>query len=446
MRKAVIALLCVCVMLFGGVVYADDSITISQSNSFEGTNITSRSFSYTLEAEEPEGIDGIEKGVEGGVVLQTETLDFSLSDGKDQTKPITMSFDITPFDHAGTYRYRLTNTTQSEYRLLDVTVLYDNGQLVLSSYHFYTASGVKDTGFVYVPAIVSSNIIFRFVDTSGDKIADDITFTEDHEPFGAISVVDDNPVVEPMPMSFNMDEPVVLEKTSTPIKALASFNGPEILMADVTATSGTDAYGMYEVTLQGLLDKGYSVVTDEIADHGNTGSWAKQDGDNIYTVTMMSSPIAYTSFNVKIAKVSSGNIKYYLKGAEFTLYDTDGNIVDDINGNPCVGLTDANGNLEFTVPIDGREYYIQETKAPVGYELNPDKFYITPDAEGVSYEGSSILVPITVKDNPLIIFPPSPKTGDNINLFILAGIALVGITGLTATIICVKKKKGNTNK
>ena len=133
-------------------------------------------------------------------------------------------------------------------------------------------------------------------------------------------------------------------------------------------------------------------------------------------------------------------------GAEYTLYDTDSNIVDDINGNPCVGLTDANGNLEFTVPIDGREYYIQETKAPAGYEINPDKFYITPDAEGVSYEGSSILVPITVKDNPLIIFPPSPKTGDNINLFILAGIALVGITGLTATIIVVKKKKGNTNK
>ena len=164
MRKAVIALLCVCVMLFGGVVYADDSITISQTNSFEGTSITSRSFSYTLEAEEPEGIDGIEKGVEGGVVLQTETLDFSLSDGKKQTKPITMSFDVTPFDHAGTYRYRLTNTSQNEYRLLDVTVLYDNGQLVLSSYHFYTASGVKDTGFVYVPAIVNSNIIFRFVD------------------------------------------------------------------------------------------------------------------------------------------------------------------------------------------------------------------------------------------------------------------------------------------
>lgn len=445
MRKAVIALLCVCVMLFGGVVYADDSITISQSNSFEGTNITSRSFSYTLEAEEPEGIDGIEKGVEGGVILQTETLDFSLSDGKEQTKPITMSFDVTPFDHAGTYRYRLTNTTQSEYRLLDVTVLYDNGQLVLSSYHFYTASGVKDTGFVYVPAIVNSNIIFRFVSTDGTQIADDIVFTESHEPFGK-TVVDNDPVVLE-PLAYTFDEPVVVEKTNTTVvKGVARFNEPMLLMDPVNATSGTDAYGMYEVTLQGLLDKGFSVVKDEVAEHGNTGSWAKQDGDNVYTVTMMSSPIAYTSFNVKIAKVSSGNIKYYLKGAEFTLYDTDGNIVDDINGNPCVGLTDANGNLEFTVPIDGREYYIQETKAPAGYELNPDKFYITPDAEGVSYEGSSILVPITVKDNPLIIFPPSPKTGDNINLFILAGIALVGITGLTATIIIVKKKKGNTNK
>ena len=445
MRKAVIALLCVCVMLFGGVVYADDSITISQTNSFEGTSITSRSFSYTLEAEEPEGIDGIEKGVEGGVVLQTETLDFSLSDGKKQTKPITMSFDVTPFDHAGTYRYRLTNTSQNEYRLLDVTVLYDNGQLVLSSYHFYTANGVKDTGFIYVPAIVNSNIIFRFVDTDGTQIADDIVFTESHEPFGQ-TVVDNDPVVLE-PLAYTFDEPVVVEKTNTTVvKGVARFNEPMLLMDPVNATSGSDAYGMYEVTLQGLLDKGYSVVKDEVAEHGNTGSWAKQDGDNVYTVTMMNSPVAYTSFNVKIAKVSSGNIKYYLKGAEFTLYDTDGNIVDDINGNPCVGLTDANGNLEFTVPIDGREYYIQETKAPAGYEINPDKFYITPDAEGVSYEGSSILVPITVKDNPLIIFPPSPKTGDNINLFILAGIALVGITGLTATIIVVKKKKGNTNK
>ena len=444
MRKAIISLLCVITLLFGGVVYADDSISISQSIDIDVYNgWDTKEFTYTLTPEEP-STNNAEKGVEGGCVLQTDTLNFSSADGNQQTKSILIDVDTEKFDHAGNYQYRLTNVTQNDYRILEVVILNEGGNLTLSSYCFFDATGKKDVGFSYMealipPAVVGHQITFRFVTDNGDVIGDDIVFTENEyssdgePPIEEPSVpVQEEPQIEPLVATNDTKGAVVMK--------LSARREPVISFAPVMATGVDDAYNMYEVTLQGLLNNGYTVVKDEVAEHGKTGIWAKNNADTVYTVTLHS-PSAAT-FRVKIVKMSSGQVKYALKGAEFTLFDTEGNIVNDINGNPCVGLTDDDGNLEFRILNDGGTYYIQETKAPSGYDINPDKFYVTPEVEGATNEGdNTIVVPIRVFDNPLYIFPPTPKTGDNFPMIILVVLAVAGVAGLTTTIIMVKNRK-----
>lgn len=444
MRKAIISLLCVFTLLFGGVVYADDSISISQSIDIQVYNgWDTKEFTYTLTPEEP-STNNAEKGVEGGCILQTETLNFSSEDGNQQTKSILIDIDTEKFDHAGNYQYRLTNVTQNDYRILEVVILNEGGSLKLSSYCFFDATGKKDVGFSYIeeilpPAVVGHQITFRFVTDTGDVIGDDIVFFENEyssdgePPIEEPSVpVQEEPQIEPLVATNDTKGAVVMK--------LSARREPVLSFAPVMAIGVDDAYNMYEVTLQGLLDNGYTVVKDEVAEHGKTGIWAKNSADTLYTITMHS-PSAAT-FRVKIVKMSSGQVKYALKGAEFTLFDADGNIVNDINGNPCVGLTDEDGNLEFRILNDGGTYYIQETKAPSGYEINPDKFYVTPEVEGATNEGdNTIVVPIRVFDNPLYIFPPTPKTGDNFPMLILVVLAVAGVAGLTTTIIMVKNRK-----
>ena len=151
-------------------------------------------------------------------------------------------------------------------------------------------------------------------------------------------------------------------------------------------------------------------------------------------------------FRVRIAKADANNISYMLSGAEITIFNEDGSIATDVNGNQCVGLTDANGMIEFVVVNDGTHtYYAQETKAPAGYNINPDKFAITPVSEGASYDSDgALLIPITILDT-IILIPP--KTGDNMNLGLwiaLAAVALLGTAAGTIYIVKGKKKKAIT--
>jgi len=149
-------------------------------------------------------------------------------------------------------------------------------------------------------------------------------------------------------------------------------------------------------------------------------------------------------FRVRIAKADANNISYMLSGAEITIFNEDGTIATDVNGNQCVGLTDANGMVEFVVVNDGTHtYYAQETKAPAGYNINPDKFAITPISEGASYDSDgALLIPITILDT-IIVIPP--KTGDNFNMGLwitLAVLAVLGVAG--GTFYMTRNKKKNS--
>ena len=69
------------------------------------------------------------------------------------------------------------------------------------------------------------------------------------------------------------------------------------------------------------------------------------------------------TLEISIAKADKDNIKYFLKGAEITIYDKDGNVAIDTEGNECIGITDKNGLVKFSIFCKEDEYfYAKETK------------------------------------------------------------------------------------
>ena len=147
--------------------------------------------------------------------------------------------------------------------------------------------------------------------------------------------------------------------------------------------------------------------------------------------------------HAQIAKADRANVTYFLKDAEITIFKKGVNgapdtIAKDINGKDCVGMTDENGRIDFTVIYysEDDQFYAMETKAPRGYQLCEDKFEIYPsgDREGLGTD----LIKISVLDE-IIIIPP--KTGDNTPIIILVALLGIGIVGVVILFATRGKKK-----
>lgn len=138
--------------------------------------------------------------------------------------------------------------------------------------------------------------------------------------------------------------------------------------------------------------------------------------------------------NIKVAKADKDNIKYFIKGAEITIYNEDGTIAKDINGEKCVGITDENGNVSFKVVYrEDNTYYAQETKAPNGYAINNEKFKIT--ATGEKDTDHCDIIKVTILDEAIVI---PPKTGD---ILLITMICLVALGALGIFVYRRKKSK-----
>jgi hypothetical protein len=148
-------------------------------------------------------------------------------------------------------------------------------------------------------------------------------------------------------------------------------------------------------------------------------------------------------FDVRIAKADAENIKYFLKGAEITVFNEDGTIAKDIDGNDCVGLTDENGQIQFTLLYDEDNiFYVKETKAPAGYHINNDKFEVRITGEdqlGVD------LIKISVLDKAIVIPPP---TGENVSPLVTYGLIAIAaaIMLFTLSMILYKRRKDEEQK
>ena len=139
---------------------------------------------------------------------------------------------------------------------------------------------------------------------------------------------------------------------------------------------------------------------------------------------------------LQIAKADKDNVKHFLKGAEFTLYNKDGSVYKDINGKDAVGVTNENGELEMNVvyTVENEGAYVMETKAPNGYQLSKEKYPVKltgKDELGVD------LIKISVFDEADVIIP----TGVDSSPVVWIGLSLLAVAGIGTLLLLSKKRK-----
>ncbi|WP_027633997.1 SpaA isopeptide-forming pilin-related protein [Clostridium hydrogeniformans] len=119
-------------------------------------------------------------------------------------------------------------------------------------------------------------------------------------------------------------------------------------------------YGNYKIK-ETKAPEGYEALKNDIEVFVSKAGYVYE-----YEVINNKSKVIETTGNIEIKKVDgNGNI---LQGAEFTLYDKDGNIV-------FVSISDKNGIAVFN-DIKYGKYTIKETKAPEGYILSDKEISI----------------------------------------------------------------------
>lgn len=174
--------------------------------------------------------------------------------------------------------------------------------------------------------------------------------------------------------------------------------------------------GMYEL-VETTTDVNYVLDTNhytfEIDENAHV-SWSNYDEATLTVTNLLK------RFDVTIHKVDAVSGKV-IANVEFTLYDANKVAMPNY-----VSTTDANGMLVFKNLPNGT-YYIKESKAPAGYQLNPTYY------EVIVNNGNAT---ITIKDQPIpvAIIP----TNANSNLF---GFLAMGTFALAGALYVMTRRK-----
>ena len=261
---------------------------------------------------------------------------------------------------------------------------------------------------VYIPDAHTNASITDFSDLSKIKLTDEVIYTN---LIPNKTYIVRGYIVDKDGKEINVKS----EKEFTP----TTKDGTVDVNFEFNAENLSGKYVVFEEIFAKITDKDGNEKETKISEH-------KDLKDDKQTVEINS------YIDIQIAKADKDKVKYFLKGAEITIYKEDGTVAKDVNGKDCVGITDENGNVSFKVPYG--KYYAKETKAPSGYSLSTDKYEVIPktkDRQDITHD----IIKITVLDSAIII-PPVPKTGDII-LFATIAIAIIGGIG----VIFFKRRK-----
>ena len=372
------------------------------------------------------GINDVYKGDLEKVTLNTTSVDLdkTIKAGEQNVK---VSYDINisfgDFSDVGIHRYTL-NRNDGQFVYFDVFVFNEGGTPIVGGCNFYSSKEFSDEHQTKIGEFIDSNdnfnikSIIRFEDENGEPLLEDIVLSK---PYTAPT------------------------KPETPITLGGRGNAKiSTFILHEIFTDLELGLGQYEQNLQTLLNEKYALIKDEVAENKalEAPAWFSENPEDVLIFhVVMRAPVI---FKVRVSKVDYDDNSYLLKGAEFTIFREDGTIVNDVDGNPCVGVTNKNGYLEFKVYAeDGVTFYIQETKAPNGYSLNETKFPITPSETAVAGEDNVTDIPILVEDKVIIIHP---RTGDTFNPGYYICVTVLAFAVMTGGIIYVRKKIKQNSK
>lgn len=169
--------------------------------------------------------------------------------------------------------------------------------------------------------------------------------------------------------------------------------------------------------------------------YGNEGNFTYKPGNNTVNVA---------TAGLDVTKVDGNATSTKLAGAEFTLYkDSTCTEAIVVEGETVKATTTTNGNDKFYYGIHefyftpGVDYFVKETKAPAGYNINSTIFKVTAVAKAYTPVGTVENGAATVvKDYPVTV----PQTGGmGTMMFYVGGAALIACAGVLLFVL--KRKK-----
>lgn len=191
-----------------------------------------------------------------------------------------------------------------------------------------------------------------------------------------------------------------------------------------------------EVVYEGVTDETGKITIVGVLNPGESYEFTEIETPNGYAITATvysftvnedgtitgSNTVENEKTQFSIYKTSPDGLP--LAGAEFTMYDVDGNVLD-------VQVTGEDGIATFTGFGVGT-FIVRETKAPEGYELIEGDIVITNDGK---WDNSSDMARFTFVNEPI------PGTGDITMPTTIASIAMgFALFMLAACVIFFKKK------
>lgn len=168
--------------------------------------------------------------------------------------------------------------------------------------------------------------------------------------------------------------------------------------------------------------------------YGNEGNFTYKPGNNTVNVA---------TAGLDVTKVDGNATSKKLAGAEFTLYsDSACTKAIVVEGETVKATTTTNGNDKFYYGTHefyftpGVDYFVKETKAPVGYNINSTIFKVTAVAKAYTAVGTVGNGATVVKDYPVTV----PQTGGmGTMMFYVGGAALIACAGVLLFVL--KRKK-----
>lgn len=181
----------------------------------------------------------------------------------------------------------------------------------------------------------------------------------------------------------------------------------------------------------------YTATVDTDAVIGGNGNPNKVD--LVYTnsygqeSTINGNEVKVFTFDLTVVKVDANNTATKLSGAGFTLYTDNTCNTEATNGSEVTTGTD--GIATFT-GIKAGTYYLKETTAPSGYNINSTVYKIVISDTGAVTSNGTTVSQVEVGDTPLL----TPNTGGmGTMMFTIGGAALIACAGVLFLI--VRKKK-----
>lgn len=228
-------------------------------------------------------------------------------------------------------------------------------------------------------------------------------------------------------------------KDATGVDATATF----AVVASEALLNGNEfySYDTVKVTFSAKVNADIATkVTKDLPNtdglyYGNEGNFTYKPGNDTVNVA---------TAGLDVTKVDGNATSTKLAGAEFTLYKdltcTEAIVVE---GETVKATTTTNGNDKFYYGTHefyftpGVDYFVKETKAPAGYNINSTIFKVTAVAKAYTPVGTVENGAATVvKDYPVTV----PQTGGmGTMMFYVGGAALIACAGVLLFVL--KRKK-----